>query len=168
MNIKSRIKKMESQIISDNPNVCVCPDALALNVRGTDFFRTCYRCAKRIDIDTWKHWKSIGPYNAETNWFFLGLRRDDKEEFKDVHDSYFSRELSDIYYLWQCLSVPETEMKNIEYKEFLEFPAMSADEFYEYQNKHVISRHSTYEEYLEEKNLLHLLPNQNNNQEIKK
>jgi hypothetical protein len=95
------------------------------------------------------------------------LRRDDKEEFKDVHDSYFSRELSDIYYLWQCLSVPEADMKNIEYKVFSEFPAMSADEFYAYQNKYIVSKHSTYEEYLEEKNLLHLLPNQNNNQEIK-
>jgi hypothetical protein len=162
MNIKSRIKKMESQIISDDPNICVCPDALALNVRGTDFFRTCYKCARTINIDTWKHWKTIGPYNSETNWFFLGLRRDDKEEFKDVHDSYFSRELSDIYYIWQCLSVPETDAKNIEYKEFLEFPAMARDEFDEYQTSHVISRHFTYEQHLEQNNLLCLLPGEKN------
>ena len=162
MNIKSRIKKMESQIIPDEINVCVCPDALALGIRGTRFFNVCYKCAKPIDTGTWKHWRTIGPYNAETNWFFFGLRRDDKQEFEGFHDSYFSRELSDIYYLWQCLSVPETDAKNIEYKVFSEFPAMARNEFYKYQNKHVISRHSTYEEYLAQRNLLCLLPNQNN------
>ncbi len=162
MNIKSRIKKMESQIIPDGNNVCVCPDALAICIRGAPFFEVCCKCAKPIDTGTWKHWKVIGPYNAETNWFFLGLRRDDKQEFTDFHDSYFSRELSDIYYLWKCLCVPETEMKNIEYKEFLESPAMSADEFYEHQNKYVVSRHSSYEEHLAQSNLLCLLPNPNN------
>ncbi len=162
MNIQKRLKMMENKLIPDEINVCVCPDALALNVRGTHFFRVCYKCAKTINIDTWKHWKTIGPYNAETNWFFLGLRRDDAQEFEGFPDSYFSRELSDIYYLWRCLSAPETDAKNIEYKEFLEFPAMSADEFYEYQNKYVVSRHSTYEEHLAEKNLLCLLPNKNN------
>jgi hypothetical protein len=162
MNIQRRLKAMENKLIPDEINVCVCPDALALNVRGTHFFKVCYKCAKTINIDTWQHWKVIGPYNAETNWFFLGLRRDDKQEFTDFHDSYFSRELSDIYYLWRCLAVPETDMKNIEYKVFSESPAMSADEFYEYQNKYVVSRHSTYEQYLEERNLLCVLPNQNN------
>jgi hypothetical protein len=153
---------LENKLIPDEINVCVCPDALALNVRGTHFFRVCYKCAKTINIDTWRHWKTIGPYNSETNWFFLGLRRDDKQEFTDFHDSYFSRELSDIYYLWKCLCVPETEMKNIEYKVFTEFPAMARDEFYEYQKEHVVSRHFTYEEHLAQKNLLCLLPNQNN------
>jgi hypothetical protein len=160
MNIQKRIDNLENKLIPDGNNVCVCPDALALAVRGTTFFNVCYKCAKPIDTGTWKHWKTIGPYNAETNWFFLGLRRDDKQEFTDFHDSYFSRELSDIYYLWRCLAVPETDMKNIEYKVFSEFPAMARDEFYEYQDKHVVSRHSNYEEHLEEKNLLCLLPNQ--------
>jgi hypothetical protein len=90
------------------------------------------------------------------------LRRDDKQEFEGFHDSYFSRELSDIYYLCQCLSVPDADAKNIEYKVFSEFPAMARDEFYEYQDKYVISRHSSYEEYLEQQNLLCLVPNQNN------
>ena len=162
MNIQKRLDSLESKTVTHDSNICVCPDALALAVRGTTFFNVCYKCAKTIDTGTWKHWKTISPYNAQTNWFFLGLRRDDKEEFKDFHDSYFSRELSDIYYLWQCLSVPETDAKNIEYKVFSEFPAMARDEFYEYQNEHVISRHFTYEEHLEQKNLLCLLPNQNN------
>jgi hypothetical protein len=158
MNIQKRIDNLENKLIPDEINVCVCPDALAICIRGAPFFEVCSKCAKKIDTGTWKHWKTIGPYNSETNWFFLGLRRDDKQEFTDFHDSYFSRELSDIYYLWQCLSVPETDMKNIEYKVFSEFPAMARDEFYEYQNEHVKSRHSTYEEHLEEKNLLCLLP----------
>jgi hypothetical protein len=162
MNIQKRIDNLENKLIPDEINVCVCPDALAINIRGAPFFEVCSKCAKTINIDTWEHWKTISPYNAETNWFFLGLRRDDEEEFKDFHDSYFSRELSDIYYLWRCLCVPETEMKNIKYKVFSEFPAMSADEFYEYQNEHVKSRHSTYEEHLEEKNLLCLLPGEKN------
>jgi hypothetical protein len=54
--------------------------------------------------------------------------------------------------------VPETDAKNIEYKVFSESPAMSADEFYEHQNKYVVSRHSSYEEHLAQNNLLCLLP----------
>ncbi len=159
MNIKNRLKKLQKTIRVDD-DLCRCPDALALI--GTPFDKLCHKCAKEIDISTWKHWQNIHPYNRETNWFAFGLRRDDKDELKDFHSSYFSREMSDILFVWKCLSVSEAEDEDIKYELFLELPAMLKDEFYEHQNRHIIGNHLSYEEYLVQSKLLCLYPKPEN------
>jgi hypothetical protein len=95
---------MESEIIADNSNLCVCPDALAL--KATPFADVCYKCAKRIDVTTWEHWRNIHPYNEETNWFAFGLRRDDSEELIGLPSSYFEPQLFEVLKVWEQL---ETE-----------------------------------------------------------
>lgn len=73
MNIKSRLKRIEDQTkIMDD--LCRCPDALALI--GTPYAETCYKCAKTIDVKTWKSWQLIRP-TTETPGIAFALKRDD-------------------------------------------------------------------------------------------
>jgi hypothetical protein len=140
---------MESALNIDVDDVlCRCPDALSL--AATPFDKLCYRCGKEIDVYTWKHWQVIHPYSKDTNWFAFGLRRDDAEEFRRRHSSYFHKELSDICYMWKCLSVSEEEAKNIEFELLSDTWLQGREEFYSFQTKHIIGNHRTYEQYCEE------------------
>jgi hypothetical protein len=138
------LRLLEKQIIKGDSDLCVCPDALSLV--ATLFADLCYKCAKRIDLSTWQHWQNIRPYNADTNWFAFGLRRDDRQELRGKHSSHFNRELSDILYLRRLLDAEDGE--EIEYFLISDVWAMSREDFEEFQNRHVMSKHMTYHEYL--------------------
>jgi hypothetical protein len=100
MNIKNRLKKLQSQIIGNDSEFCACPDTLIL--AATPFWKFCYKCGKDVDIYSWKSWQMVNP-TIETNYFAFGMRRDDKRELTDKPNEFFQDEVITILQLWQIL-----------------------------------------------------------------
>ncbi len=129
---------METKIIKKDSDICACPNAL--RVMGTifDIAEICYRCGKTIDVSTWHDWRSAHPTTPETNFFAFALKRDDAGELADKPNHYFLTEICD---LWEALTSKPVTRKFVKTRE----------EFAEWQNRHVVSRHISYEEFLEQR-----------------
>ena len=106
MNIKSRLKRLQSQIIKEDSNLCACPDALAL--AATPFFNLCYKCGREIDMQTWEHWQMV-DVTESTNYFAFGMRRDDKGELADKSNDYFEPEVITALNQWAELREMENQ-----------------------------------------------------------
>jgi hypothetical protein len=87
---------MESSLkVTDD--LCRCPDALSLV--ATPYAKLCYKCGRVIDIQTWKHWQTIDPHDAQTIFYAFGMKRDDKQELTGKTFDYFRDEIMHVKYL---------------------------------------------------------------------
>src|SRR5687768_5515593 len=132
MNLKSRIKKLEQSEGLDK-DLCRCLDALSLV--GTPFQEFFYRCEREINIKTWKNWQTFQPITEETNFFAMGLKRDDDGVLSAKPKHYFLNEACELMEAYAGESIV---------RKFVQ----TREEFEHWQKKHVLSGHISYEEYL--------------------